>query len=130
MRGEVGRLMRFGLVGVSNTLLTLVTFTLLTGAGMASPAASALAFGAGAVNGYLLNHAWTFRGSRGGVATVARYVAVQAFGALCSAAGVALAASDLELRRLAAEGVVLPVVTLVTYVLARTVVFLDSEPTA
>jgi putative flippase GtrA len=125
MNVELTRLVRFGVVGASNTLLTLLAFTLLAAAGVAPPLASGLAFATGAANGYLLNSAWTFRGAPRGPATLARYVAVQAVGALSSAAGVAIA-SHLALQRLAAEGIVLPLVTLITYLLARTVVFRTS----
>lgn len=122
------RLVRFGLVGVSNTVLTLAAFEVLTRAGVEATAASGLGFAAGAANGYLLNRSWTFH-ARGGVTTLARYVAVQALGALLSAAGVALATTDLSLRKLAAECIVLPLVTLVTYTLARSVVFSPTRPT-
>lgn len=122
MTAELHRFLRFGLVGALNTALTLLTFTLLTHAEVAPAAASASAFAAGAANGYWLNRSWTF-GSRGGPATLSRYVAVQGLGALCSAAGVSLASSDLALHRLAAECVVVPFVTLLTYTLARRVVF-------
>jgi putative flippase GtrA len=61
MRSEAARFVRFGVVGLSNTLLTLLAFALLTRAGVVADAASALGFLAGAVNGYLLNRAWTFR---------------------------------------------------------------------
>lgn len=122
------RLVRFGLVGVSNTVLTLAAFEVLTRAGVEATAASGLGFAAGAANGYQLNRWWTFH-ARGGVTTLARYVAVQALGALLSAAGVALATTDLSLRKLAAECIVLPLVTLVTYTLARSVVFSPTRPT-
>jgi putative flippase GtrA len=125
MRSEVARLVRFGVVGVSNTLLTLVAFALLTRAGVVADAASALGFVAGAVNGYLLNRAWTFR-ARGGVATLARYVPVQALGALASATGVRLASTDARLHRLVAECLVIPPVTLLTYALSRRFVFRRS----
>jgi putative flippase GtrA len=128
MKAEVMRLVRFGLVGVSNTVLTLAAFEVLTRAGVEATAASGLGFAAGAANGYLLNRSWTFH-ARGGVTTLARYVAVQALGALLSAAGVALATTDLSLRKLAAECIVLPLVTLVTYTLARSVVFSPTRPT-
>jgi putative flippase GtrA len=128
MRAEVMRLVRFGLVGVSNTVLTLAAFEVLTRAGVDATVASGLGFAAGAANGYLLNRSWTFQ-ARGGVTTLARYVAVQALGAALSAAGVALATTDLSLRKLAAECIVLPLVTLVTYALARTVVFSLTRPT-
>ena len=128
MRAEASRLLRFGVVGISNTLLTLAAFWVLTGLGAGAPLASALAFAAGAVNGYVLNRSWTFRSSRRGPATIARYTAVQVLGAGLSAAGVAMASTDLSLRRLAAEGFVLPLVTLVTYALSRRLVFGGPEP--
>ena len=122
MRAEAARLLRFCLVGASNTLLTLAAFAILTGAGLAAAPASALAFALGGANGYVLNRSWTFNSARRGPATMLRYVAVQALGAAVSGAGVALAA-DLSLRRLLAEGIVLPFVTLITYTLSRRLVF-------
>jgi putative flippase GtrA len=125
---ELGRLLRFCLVGALNTLLTLATFVALTRSGMPAPWASAVAFGAGALNGYLLNGRWTFRGCSRGATTMARYVAVQGLGAGLSAAGIALVSSDLAVRHLLAEALVLPVVTVTTYTLSRRLVF--REPTA
>jgi len=124
---ELHRFVRFGLVGTLNTALTLLTFTLLIHAELAPAAASAAAFAVGAVNGYWLNRSWTFD-ARGGPATLGRYVAVQGLGALCSAAGMSLASSDLALHRLAAECVVVPFVTILTYTLARRVVFPSLRP--
>lgn len=123
MRSELERLLRFCTVGVINTLLTLAAFVVLTHLGTPAAPASALAFALGAVNGYLLNRRWTFRTATGGALTIVRYIAVQAVGAGLSAAGVALAGSDLAVRHVAAEALVLPVVTLTTYTLARRLVF-------
>src|SRR5205085_1103924 len=80
------RLVRYATVGLANTLLTFVAFAVLTHAGVAATVASALAFAAGAMNGYALNRRWTFR-TRG---RFGRYVAVQALGAACSAAGIVI----------------------------------------
>jgi putative flippase GtrA len=120
---EIGRMLRFGIVGVSNTAVTLVTFWLLIRIETPPPAASALAFAAGAANGYRLNRTWTFRVTSGGPRTLARYVGVQALGAALSAAGMSVIASDLPLTHLAAEALVLPVVTMLTYVLSRRVFY-------
>jgi putative flippase GtrA len=124
---ELRRLTRFALVGVGNTLLTVAAFALLVGLAAAPPVASAAAFAVGAVNGYVLNRRWTFAGAQGGPATIARYAAVQGLGAALSAGGVALATTDLSLQHMAAEALVLPCVTLVTYTLARRVVFGGPE---
>jgi putative flippase GtrA len=129
-RSELTRLVRFGVVGVTNTLVTLAAYTLLVRLGAPAPPASAVAFAFGAANGYRLNRRWTFRVERGDAAMAARYVAVQALGAGLSAAGVALATSDLDLRKLAAEALVLPFVTITTYLLSRRLVFGAGERTA
>jgi putative flippase GtrA len=73
--------LKFGIVGVSNTLLTFAVYTLLLKvAGMWYLAASAIGFTAGAVNGFLLNRRWTFRGHVGDALTPVRYVVVQGCG--------------------------------------------------
>jgi putative flippase GtrA len=122
MRDEAARMIRFGMVGTTNFVVTLAVFTLLGHLGLPAPVASALAFGAGAVNGYVLNSRWTFR-STGGPGRVARYAAVQLLGAGCSAVGMVIVRGDLELRRVIAELAVIPVVTVITYTLCRRVVF-------
>lgn len=126
MTVELARLIRFGFVGVTNTLLTIALFAVLAGGGMAVAPASALAFSAGALNGYHLNRRWTFQARDPRPGMLARYVAVQGLGAGLSAAGVALV-SDLSLAHLAAEAVVLPCVTLITYTLSRVLVFRGPE---
>ncbi len=62
-RTVVGQLLRFCVVGVSNTLVSLVAFAALLHLGLHYLVASVLAFAAGAVNGYVLNRLWTFRAS-------------------------------------------------------------------
>jgi putative flippase GtrA len=53
---------KFGIVGVSNTLLTLIVYTVLLKVfGVWYLAASAIGFIVGATNGFLLNRRWTFR---------------------------------------------------------------------
>ena len=128
MTSELGRLVRFGLVGITNTVVTLASYVVLTHVGVAPAIASGIAFALGAANGYRLNRSWTFRAARHGAITAARYVAVQGLGAGLSAGGVALATSDLSVRHLAAEAVVLPIVTVVTYLLSRNLVFGGPEP--
>jgi putative flippase GtrA len=103
---------RFGAVGAVNTLLTLVVFAVLSHTGVPPDAASGLAWAAGAVNGFLLNRSWTFKTN----GSLARYVPVQALGALCSAG----------LHHFAPELFVLPPVTVLTYTLSRHFVFRPS----
>jgi putative flippase GtrA len=121
---EIARLARFCSVGATNTVITLATFDLLVHAGCPAWAASAIAFAAGAVNGYHWNARWTFAGrAAGATATRLRYLAVQGAGTLLSAVGVLAAHGVLGLAHLPAELVILPLVTVLTYGLMRSVVF-------
>jgi putative flippase GtrA len=118
-----GQLTRFLVVGVSNTAITLASYALLVRTGAAPVAASVAAFAAGAVNGYRLNRAWTFRSARRGPRAGARYVVVLLIGLGINALGVALAVDVAELPKLAGEVAALPPVTATTFALARSWVF-------
>jgi len=72
---------KFGIVGVSNTLLTFAVYTLLLKVfGVWYLAASAIGFVVGAINGFLLNRRWTFRGHIGDALTPVRWTVVQGCG--------------------------------------------------
>jgi putative flippase GtrA len=123
---ELRRLSRFCAVGALNTVLALAAFVVLTLIGVPPAAASALGFALGATSGYHLNVRWTFAGATRNRTRVGRYVAVQLFGAGLSALGEAVGRAG-GLGRLGAEVVLLPVVTLVLYVLSRRLVFTDPH---
>src|SRR6476646_12175065 len=73
--------LKFGTVGVSNTLITFVVYGLLLKVfGVWYLAASAIGFIAGATNGFLLNRRWTFRGHVGDALTPVRWGIVQTCG--------------------------------------------------
>jgi putative flippase GtrA len=119
----VVQLVRFGLVGVTNTALTVLAYAVLVALHAPVPLAGAVGWGVGAVNGYRLNRAWTFRGSTRGAVPAARYVAVQLMGSGLNAALLTIAVGHEHLPRLAGELAVLPPVTLLTFVLCRGWVF-------
>jgi putative flippase GtrA len=121
---ELTRVVRFCSVGASNTAITLAVFAVLVQVGCPGWVASAIAFAAGAVNGYHWNARWTFadRAVRG-AATRLRYLAVQGNGSALSALGLLGAQRSLGLAHLPAELVILPLVTGVTYGLMRFLVF-------
>jgi putative flippase GtrA len=119
LRGQVGR---FLLVGVSNTLVSIVVYRLLLRLGVPYVAGAALAFAAGAANGYVLNRRWTFRAEDTWAAR-GSYVAVQALGFVASALLVWGLVELGGLGERSAQLVSIPLVTAVTFLLARQVVF-------
>jgi putative flippase GtrA len=74
------QLARFLIVGVGNTLLSLVVYRLLLALGAWYVLAAPLAFAAGAVNGYVFNRRWTFA-ARDSTRARILYIAVQVAGA-------------------------------------------------
>jgi putative flippase GtrA len=114
---------RFGLVGATNTALTLGAYALLVVAGVPGPVAGALGWTLGAANGYRLNRGWTFRSAARGITPATRYVAVQALGAGLNALGIWLVVGHGDLPRFEGEIAILPAVTLLTFALCRGWVF-------
>jgi putative flippase GtrA len=108
---------QFSLVGVSNTAISFVVFAALRWANTPAPAAAALGFIAGALNGYWWNGRWTFAGG-GRRRSLVRYGAVQGVGAGLSALLVA-AGTSAGLAPFVAFVVSMVVVTSTTFVANR-----------
>jgi putative flippase GtrA len=119
------RIARFCVVGVANSAVTFAVFTMLCALGCPAPPASAVGFGAGAVNSFVLNSRWTFSDLAVAGRAFWRFAGIQGFGALLSAAGVA-GLLTLGASRTVAECVILPCVTVTLYCLSRLLVFRGS----
>jgi len=111
---------KFGIVGVSNTLLFLAVYTLLLeGFEVWYLAASGIGFVVGAVNGFLLNRRWTFRGHVGDALTPVRWGVVQSGGLLLNLGLVALCVGGLGMGELIGQAVAIAVVVVVTFIANR-----------
>lgn len=110
------QLLKFGTVGVSNTLISFAVYTaLLKGAGLWYVAASGIGFAVGAVNGFLWNRAWTFRGHVGDALTPVRWFVVQTGGLALNLGLVYLFVDGAGLDKLLAQAVTIGIVTLSTF---------------
>jgi putative flippase GtrA len=107
---------KFGIVGVSNTLLTFAVYGLLLKVfGVWYLAASAIGFTAGATNGFLLNRRWTFRGHVGDALTPVRWAIVQGCGLGINEGLLYLFVHDARLDKLLAQACATAVVTISTF---------------
>jgi putative flippase GtrA len=123
--------MKFGIVGVSNTLLTFAVYTLLLKVlGVWYLAASAIGFGVGAVNGFLLNRRWTFRGHVGDSLTPLRWTIVQGCGLGLNEGLLYLLVHDARLDKLLGQALATAVVTVCTFTLNRAWTFRTHTPVA
>ena len=130
LRGPlVVQLVKFGIVGVSNTLLTFVVYTLLLKVfGVWYLAASAVGFAVGATNGFLLNRRWTFREHVGDPLTPVRWAIVQGCGLGINEGLLYLFVHDVRLDKLVAQACATVVVTLTTFFANRAWTFRMHPP--
>jgi putative flippase GtrA len=122
---------KFGIVGVSNTLLTLVVYTVLLKVfGVWYLAASGIGFIVGAINGFLLNRRWTFRDHIGDALTPVRWGVVQTCGLGVDEGLLYLFVHDARLDKLIAQVCATAVVTVSTFFINRAWTFRVHAPVA
>jgi putative flippase GtrA len=127
----VVQFVKFGIVGVSNTLLTFAVYTLLLKVvGVWYLAASAIGFVVGAVNGFLLNRRWTFRGHVGDALTPLRWAIVQGCGLALNEGLLYLWVAGIGLDKLIGQALAIAIVTTVTFFVNRTWTFRMPTPAA
>jgi putative flippase GtrA len=125
------QLVKFGIVGVSNTLLTFAIYwLLLKGFGVWYLAASAIGFIAGATNGFLLNRRWTFHGHVGDAFTPVRWAIVQGCGLGVNEGLLYLFVHDARLDKLLSQAFATAVVTVSTFFANRAWTFRGHAPVA
>lgn len=120
---------KFGIVGISNTLLTLAVYTLLLKVlGVWYLAASAIGFAVGATNGFLLNRRWTFSEHVGDALTPLRWGIVQSAGLVVNEGLLFLFVHDANLDKLLAQVCATGVVTITTFFANRSWTFRTPAP--
>jgi putative flippase GtrA len=120
---------KFGIVGISNTLLTFIVYTiLLKGFGVFYLVASAIGFIVGATNGFLLNRRWTFREHVGDAFTPVRWAIVQSCGLAINEVLLYLLVHDAHVDKLLAQALATVVVTVTTFIANRAWTFKMHHP--
>jgi putative flippase GtrA len=130
-RPLIVQFVKFGIVGVSNTLITFAVYGLLLKVfGVWYLAASAVGFIAGATNGFLLNRRWTFSGHVGDALTPVRWAIVQSCGLGINEGLLYLFVHDARLDKLLAQAFATAVVTITTFFANRAWTFRTHPPVA
>jgi putative flippase GtrA len=130
-RPLVIQFVKFGTVGVSNTLLTFIVYTLLLKVfGVWYLAASAIGFLVGAINGFLLNRRWTFKEHVGDALTPVRWGIVQGCGLALNEGILYLLVDGARLDKLLSQALATGVVTVLTFLANRAWTFRVHAPVA
>lgn len=119
---------KFGIVGVSNTLLTFVVYTVLLKVfGVWYLAASAVGFVAGATNGFMWNRRWTFREHVGDALTPVRWAVVQGTGLAINEGLLYVLVDTAGLDKILAQVIATAFVTVSTFFANRAWTFRHDE---
>ena len=111
---------KFGVVGISNTLITYAVFTLLEEVfGVWYIAASGIGFAVGATNGFLLNRSWTFRGHGGGNSAAVRWFIVQGCGLVLDLVLIAAFVAGAGFNKLVGQAFATVIVVVITFFVNR-----------
>jgi putative flippase GtrA len=122
---------KFGIVGVSNTLLAFAIYTVLLKVfGVWYLGASAIGFVVGAVNGFLLNRRWTFAGHVGDSLTPVRWGVVQGCGLALNEGLLYLFVDGADIEKLLGQALATIVVTVITFFVNRAWTFRMHPPPA
>jgi putative flippase GtrA len=115
---------RFLIVGVANTLISLVVYRALLALGVWYVVSAPIAWGAGVVNGYIFNRRWTFRAPDTRRAR-ALYALFGAAGAGAASLLVFLFVRGVEIGRFEAYLAAAPLITVSTFLANRRWTFSD-----
>ena len=127
----LAQFVKFGIVGASNTLLSFLIYTLLLKVfGVWYLAAAAIGFLIGAVNSFLLNRSWTFRGHVGDAFTPVRWAVVQCCGLALNEGLLFLFVKGAGLDELVGQATATVIVTVATFSANRAWTFRVHPPIA
>jgi putative flippase GtrA len=127
----VAQFVKFGIVGVSNTVLSFAVYALLLKVfGLWYVAASAIAFAVGAVNGFLLNRRWTFKEHVGDALTPVRWGIVQSCGLALNLGLVYMFVDAVGLDKLIGQACATGIVTVCAFFANRAWTFRMHAPVA
>jgi putative flippase GtrA len=116
---ELNRVVKFALVGLSNTIITLGVYGGLVHLGANYMVAAVIGWSVGALNGYTWNRIWTFRVGAHQHELLGKYLGVALTGLILNTVLLRIAIEELGFEELGGQAVVLPIVAATTFLINR-----------
>ncbi len=132
MKGTLGQLLRYGLVGLASNGVLYLAYLALTSVGVGAKLAMSLLYAVGVAQTFFFNKRWSFRHEGAHRATFVRYCASYVIGYAVNLAALHLLVDRLGLPHQVVQGVMILVIAALLFLLQKLWVFRtdSSTPTA
>lgn len=125
---ELRRVVKYCIVGASNTLIDFAVYVALVTIGVWYPLAKVAAFAVAIANGYTFNRTWTFRAGGHRKVMLAKYAVVQTSCLLLNLGLLVMFVEVAGLHEVVAQAIALPFIALVGFLAQRLWTFRSAEP--
>lgn len=117
------KFIKFGLVGVLNTVITIVVFNILRFADINIVVANTTGYICGMVNSYLWNNRWVFKSNSKDVSTVAKFIVVNAITMLINNCILILLVQNIGINEVIAQCGALVLTTVINFIGSKLWIF-------
>lgn len=111
------RIMKFGTVGIFNTLITFISYTILLSVGLHYIAANVIAYSLGVLNSYYWNKNWVFQADNGQKGLFIKFIIVNLITLCLNTYSLYLLVDYLKLHPVFSQVIAIGVGMIVNYVL-------------
>lgn len=109
------KFIKFGLVGIINTLITIVVFNILNFIGVNYLLANSIGYIAGMANSYIWNNKWVFKSNSKDISTLGKFIIVNLVVLLINNGILLLLVEKLAVNKIIAQGVALVITTVLNF---------------
>lgn len=111
----MNKFIKFGLVGILNTVITIVIFNVLKIFEIDYVIANAIGYVGGMVNSYIWNNKWVFNANSKDISTVGKFIAVNLIVFLINTGILILLVDNMSLNESIAQIIALAVTTVINF---------------
>ncbi|MGL4848920.1 MAG: GtrA family protein [Clostridium sp.] len=121
------KLVKFGFVGILNTLINMVVYNILLFCGLNYIFANSIGYGIGMINSYIWNNVWVFKTKSKSIHTIIKFIIVNLIVLGINNGLLFILVKEFDLNKTVAQILVIVVTTLINFVGSKLWTFKEKE---
>lgn len=110
------KFLKFGLVGLINTLITMIVFNILRIFGVGILVANTIGYICGMANSYLWNNKWVFKANSKDISTIGKFIIVNVITMLINNGILIVLVNNIKLNATIAQALALIITTVINFI--------------